>query len=83
VSHEGPSEENRKKSYFSLTLFGEGWTEKVAEPTDEHASPPNKHVAVKVGSSSDVLVLTLLLDIRQVLGPNFGLETDNPDYSSV
>lgn len=40
-----------KKSYISLMLFGEGWAEKLAEPTDQHDLPPNKHVTVKVGTS--------------------------------
>jgi hypothetical protein len=51
VSHEGPSEEQRKNSYVDLTLLGEGWKEKLAEPTDQHDSPPNKHIVVKVGAS--------------------------------
>ena len=51
MSHEGPSEEQRKKSYMNFTLFGEGWKEKLAEPTDQHDSPPNKHIVVKVGAS--------------------------------
>jgi hypothetical protein len=42
-----------KNSYFNLTLFGEGWKERLAEPTDEHNLPPNKRVVVKVGASSD------------------------------
>ena len=50
ISHEGPSEEQRKKSYMNFTLFGEGWKEKLAEPTDQHDSPPNKHIVVKVGA---------------------------------
>jgi hypothetical protein len=50
VSHEGPSEEERKKSYINLTLLGEGWKENLAEPTDQHDSPPNKHIVVKVGA---------------------------------
>ena len=51
LSHEGPSEEEMKMSYMNLTLFGEGWKEKLAEPTDQHDSPPNKHIVVKVGAS--------------------------------
>jgi hypothetical protein len=56
VSLEGPSAENRKKSYVNLMLFGEGWSEKLAESTDQHDSLPNKHVVIKVGTSSNVLV---------------------------
>jgi len=50
MSHEGPSEEQRKNSYTDLTLIGKGWKEKLAEPTDQHDSPPNKHIVVKVGA---------------------------------
>jgi len=50
VSHEGPSEEQRKETNMNFTLFGEGWKEKLAEPTDQHDSPPNKHIVVKVGA---------------------------------
>ena len=58
ISHEGPSEEQMKNSYFDLTLFGEGWKEKLAEPTDQHDSPPNKHIVVKVGAS--ILYIALI-----------------------
>jgi hypothetical protein len=50
ASHEGPSEEHMKNSYVNLTLVGKGWKEKLAEPTDQHDSSPNKHVVVKVGA---------------------------------
>jgi hypothetical protein len=50
ISHEGPSEEQMKNSYADMTLFGEGWKEKLAEPTDQHDSPPNKRIVVKVGA---------------------------------
>jgi hypothetical protein len=43
-----------KNSYFILTLFGEGWKERLVEPTDEHDLPPNKRVVVKVYASSDI-----------------------------
>jgi hypothetical protein len=51
MSREGPSEDQMKKSYMNMTLLGEGWKEKLAEPTDQHDSPPNKHIVVKVGAS--------------------------------
>jgi len=37
---------------MNFTLFGEGWKEKLAEPTDQHVSPPNKHIFLKVGAFS-------------------------------
>nr|CAD7616923.1 unnamed protein product [Timema genevievae] len=60
VSHEGPSEDSMKNTHFSITLFGEGWKDKLAEPTDQHTQPPNKTVIVKVTdcySSIDMLTL--------------------------
>jgi hypothetical protein len=56
MSHEGPSEEKRKNLIVNLTLLGEGWKEKLAEPTDQHDSPPNKHIAVKVGAPFYILL---------------------------
>ncbi|XP_069678456.1 saccharopine dehydrogenase-like oxidoreductase [Periplaneta americana] len=72
VSHEGPSEEDRKKVYFSITLFGEGWKEKLAEPTDQHDLPPNKQMVVKVsgndpgyGLTSRCLLLTAITILKE------------------
>jgi len=72
ASHEGPSEEQMKNSYFDLTLFGEGWKEKLAEPTDQHDSPPNKHIAVKVsgkdlgyGMTCTILLLAAVTVLRE------------------
>lgn len=31
-------------------MEGEGWSEKLAEPTDEFKSPPNKTISVKVST---------------------------------
>jgi hypothetical protein len=35
---------------MNFTLFGKGWKEKLAEPTDQHNSPPNKRIVVQVGA---------------------------------
>ncbi|KDR12595.1 saccharopine dehydrogenase-like oxidoreductase [Zootermopsis nevadensis] len=61
ISHEGPSVENMKKSYINLMLFGEGWAEKLAEPTDQHDLPPNKHVTVKISGEDPFYGLTSLI----------------------
>jgi hypothetical protein len=61
MSHEGPSDEQRKKSYVNFTLLGEGWKEKLTEPTDQHDSPPNKHIVVKVGAFFMYLDRSVLL----------------------
>nr|CAD7432905.1 unnamed protein product [Timema monikensis] len=64
VSHEGPSEDSMKNTHFSITLFGEGWKEKLTDPTDQHTQPPNKTIVVKVGarvSLTAVLICCALL----------------------
>ncbi|XP_015512651.1 saccharopine dehydrogenase-like oxidoreductase [Neodiprion lecontei] len=48
VSHEGPAPESMNDAHFSLTFKACGWTEKLAEPTDEHKEPPNKEMITKV-----------------------------------
>lgn len=52
VSHEGPSEEAMKKSRFSITFFGQGWDEKLAEPTDQHTTLPSKKIVTRVSASN-------------------------------
>lgn len=39
-------------SHFTITFRAEGWTEKLAEPTDKHKDPPNKVLITKVSSVS-------------------------------
>jgi len=48
VSHEGPKPEEMDFLNFTFTLVGEGWDEKTTEPSDSHATPPNKKRVVKV-----------------------------------
>ncbi|XP_067007405.2 saccharopine dehydrogenase-like oxidoreductase [Anabrus simplex] len=70
ISHEGPSEETMKKTRFNLTIVGEGWKEKQAEPTDNHADPPNKMMIVRVSGSDPGYGLTtraLLLSAITIL----------------
>lgn len=52
VSHEGPTQELMDNSHFTITFRAEGWTEKLAEPTDKHKDPPNKVLITKVSSVS-------------------------------
>lgn len=52
VSHEGPSKETMEKAKFTMHLYGKGWTEKLAEPTDSYPSPPNKEIYVRVSGSN-------------------------------
>ncbi|KAF3428123.1 hypothetical protein E2986_06243 [Frieseomelitta varia] len=48
VSHEGPKPETLDNVHFSMTFKAEGWTEKLAEPTDKHKDLPNKVMITKV-----------------------------------
>ncbi|XP_059479914.1 saccharopine dehydrogenase-like oxidoreductase [Neocloeon triangulifer] len=48
VSHEGPTEESRKSTKFSITFVGEGWTEKNNVDGNQHSSPPDTRVVTKV-----------------------------------
>lgn len=65
VSHEGPSEEKNENSILGMYFIGEGWKEKLAEPTDQFDGPMNKKIITKVscknpgyGATCDALVLT-------------------------
>ncbi|XP_011312524.1 saccharopine dehydrogenase-like oxidoreductase [Fopius arisanus] len=48
VSNEGPLFEAMDKTFFSITFKAQGWTEKLAEPTDKHSESPNKEMITKV-----------------------------------
>ncbi|XP_063242400.1 saccharopine dehydrogenase-like oxidoreductase [Bacillus rossius redtenbacheri] len=72
VSHEGPSEELMENTEFSLMVRGEGWQEKLAEPTDQHSEPPNKTMTVKVkgtnpgyGATCTMLVMSALTILKE------------------
>jgi hypothetical protein len=48
MSHEGPTEESRKNATFEVKFRGEGWSDKVAEGTDQHSGPPDTVLITKV-----------------------------------
>lgn len=50
VSHEGPSQESNENTKFTMTFYGEGWKEKLAEPTDEFTTPINKKMITRVSA---------------------------------
>lgn len=61
-----------KNTHFSLTFKASGWTEKLAEPTDEHTEPPNKEMITKVtgvnpgyGATCITLLLAALTILRE------------------
>ncbi|KAK9871270.1 hypothetical protein WA026_011540 [Henosepilachna vigintioctopunctata] len=47
-STEEPSEEIINKSWFSITLIGKGWKEKLAGPEDQYKDPPNRGIMAEV-----------------------------------
>jgi hypothetical protein len=47
VSHDGPSDESRANTKFSITFVGEGWSEKKGDGL-QHDSTPDTRVITKV-----------------------------------
>jgi hypothetical protein len=37
-----------ENTHFSITFIAKGWTEKLAEPTDQHKNSVNKEMITKV-----------------------------------
>lgn len=63
-SHESPLEEKLANTHFSITIYGEGWKEKLSEPTDEYKSPVDKAIVGRVkgtnpGYGATCIALTL------------------------
>ncbi len=52
---------------FALTLAGKGWSEKLAEPTDSHASEPEKELVVKVSGPEPGYVATPICMVQAAL----------------
>ncbi|CAG7823829.1 unnamed protein product [Allacma fusca] len=48
VTTDGMSKDEMEDVEFKITLKGEGWQEKLAEPSDQHSEPPNKKLTVLV-----------------------------------
>uniref|UniRef100_A0A1B0CA41 Saccharopine dehydrogenase NADP binding domain-containing protein n=1 Tax=Lutzomyia longipalpis TaxID=7200 RepID=A0A1B0CA41_LUTLO len=48
ASHEGPPEEKRKNSKFTMWFQGKGWSEPLAEGEDQYKDPPTKKLITKV-----------------------------------
>jgi len=66
-SHEGPSRQELDATRFSLTLVGNGWAEKLAEPCDVHDDPPNKRLAVRVSGPEAGYVATPIFMVASAL----------------
>ncbi|RZC41634.1 saccharopine dehydrogenase-like [Asbolus verrucosus] len=72
TSHEPPSEEKIAKSWFSVTFYGEGWKEELANADDQYSTPVNKAIVTKVkgrnpgyGSTCKCLVLAAITVITE------------------
>jgi short subunit dehydrogenase-like uncharacterized protein len=51
-SREGPKEEQNENLNFEIFCHGQGWKEKLAEPTDQFTTPINKRMTVKVSGNN-------------------------------
>nr|CAD7420398.1 unnamed protein product [Timema poppensis] len=67
-----PSEKAMNNLNFSFTLYGKGWKDKMAEPTDRHTEKPDKTLVVKVsgnnpayGATCVALVLSAVTIVQQ------------------
>ncbi|XP_072396609.1 lipid droplet localized protein-like [Diabrotica undecimpunctata] len=45
---EHPSEEVKERSHYRLTLYGEGWKEKLANVNDQYTMPPNRSILAQL-----------------------------------
>lgn len=72
VSNKDLSEDDMNKCHFIMHFKGEGWTEKLAEGSDEYSTKPDKEMYVKVkaknigyGATCVALLLTAKLLITE------------------
>jgi len=68
----GPVRETLKDLKFTSTLIGRGWSEKLAEPSDEHSNKPDASIVVKVsgpdpgyGATSLMMVASAMTILRE------------------
>lgn len=47
-SKDPPSEENIKKAKFNVYLYGQGWSEKLADSEDQYKTPMDKSIICRV-----------------------------------
>ncbi|RZC41855.1 hypothetical protein BDFB_010958 [Asbolus verrucosus] len=72
VTHEPPSEEKLAKTWFSVTFYGEGWKEELANADDQYSIPVNRAIVTRVkgrnpayGSTCTCLVLAAITVITE------------------
>jgi len=64
ITKEGPSKEEMNDAEFRITLRGEGWQEKLTEPSDQHSEPPNKKMTVVVSGRNPAYGATCIMAIQ-------------------
>ncbi|XP_013786030.1 saccharopine dehydrogenase-like oxidoreductase isoform X2 [Limulus polyphemus] len=61
-SRGGPTREQVKDNSFTCTIHGEGWTEKLTDPTDQHKDKPDKNLTIVVkGPDAAYLATSIFL----------------------
>jgi len=65
--HEGPTIEEMKRTSFTITLAGKGWDEKLAEPTDEYKTAPQKELVVRVSGPEPGYIATPICVVQAAL----------------
>lgn len=61
-SREGPTREQVKGNSFTYTIYGEGWTEKLTDPTDQHKDKPDKNLTIVIkGPDAAYLATSIFL----------------------
>jgi hypothetical protein len=64
ITKDGMSKEEMEDVEFKVTLRGEGWEEKLTEPSDQHSEPPNKTVTVVVSGRNPGYGATCIMLIQ-------------------
>lgn len=70
ISKDGPSEETMKRTKFEFTFYGEGWKDKLQEPTDKYNTAMNKKIVTKVSSDYsgyEITCIAFLVSAKTVL----------------
>lgn len=60
VKRGGPTREQAVACSFTMIIKGKGWSEKLAEPTDNHTSPPEKTMVVRLDGPDPAYVTTAM-----------------------
>ncbi|KAK2582606.1 hypothetical protein KPH14_004894 [Odynerus spinipes] len=66
ITHEPPKEDSLNNAHISLIFLARGWKEKLSEPTDVHADPPNKEMVTKVSGTNAYVITAVALILSAV-----------------